>query len=476
MLLGLVLLLPLLFSLLLFLGPKSMNAKYIALGGSLVVLAFSLPLLYFFSADMAHSVSFHPALLKWLDIDFVLTLDGFGLMLVLLTTVLTPIIILSSFNSNRDTAFYALILLMQMALIGVFSANDVLLFYIFWELALIPIYFITGLYGSVNSRGITIKFFLYTMIGSLFMLMAILFLHSQTPGAHSFAFADFYKITLSPTAQLLVFLAFFLAFAIKIPIFPFHTWQPDTYTVSPTQGSMLLAAVMGKMGLFGLVRFILPICPDVLANYGVYFIALATFGLIYASIISITQKDFKRLIAYSSMAHVGLMAVAILVVNKFALEGAIIQMVAHGVNVVALFYCYHIIQSRTGTSTIANLGGIATKAPRFAVFFMITILGSVALPLTSSFIGEFLMLLGIYHYSALLAFVAGTSIIFGAVYMLWATQRIMFGKTNSATEDFSDLTKSETAVFVPLVILILGFGIYPNYLLDIIGVFVKTAL
>ena len=476
MLLGLILIIPLLLSILLLTRRNLKNAKYIALGGSLLQLLLSLPLLYFFSENQSHCIVFHPDLLKVLDINFILKLDGLGIILVLLTTILTPIIILSSYNDNRTNSFYGLVLLMQMALIGVFTAADVLLFYIFWELALIPIYFITALWGSENARGTTIKFFLYTMVGSLFMLVALLYLYTLTPNGHSFAFDAFYQITLNPQQQLWIFLAFFLAFAIKIPIFPFHTWQPDTYTVSPTQGSMLLGAIMGKMGLFGLVRFILPLCPNVLTSYGYIFIGFALFGLIYASIIAINQTDFKRLIAYSSMAHVGLIAVAILVVNKYALEGAIIQMFAHGVNVVALFYCYHIIYSRTGTSVITNLGGIATKAPRFAIFFMVVVLANVALPLTNSFIGEFLMLLGIYHYNAYIAFVAGTSIVFGAVYMLWATQRIMFGEINEYTEDFEDINALETAVLIPLVLLILVLGVYPNYFLSIIEEFVKVAI
>ena len=476
MLLGLLLIVPFLFSIALFLMPRTQNAKQIALGGSLIGLLLSLPLLFSFLTNQTQCINFNPDLIKALDINFALSLDGLGVVLVLLTTILTPIIILTTFNSKHDGSFYALILLMQMALIGVFSASDVLLFYIFWELALIPIYFITALWGGENARGITIKFFLYTMVGSLFMLIAILYLYTLTPGAHSFTFEAFQQLVLSPKEQLLVFAAFFLAFAIKIPIFPLHTWQPDTYTVAPTQGSMLLAAIMGKMGLFGLIRFVLPLCAGVLHSYGIIFISMALFGLIYASIIAIKQTDFKRLIAYSSMAHVGLIAVAILVANKYALEGAIIQMFAHGVNVVALFYCYHIIYSRTGTSVIDDLGGIATKAPRFAIFFMIVVLANVALPLTNSFVGEFLMLLGIYQYSALLAFIAGTSIVFGAVYMLWATQRIMFGKTKLVTENFEDIKPLEIAVLTPLVLLIFIMGIYPNFVLNIIEVFVKTAI
>ena len=476
MLLGLLLIVPLLFSIALFLMPRTQNAKQIALGGSLIGLLLSLPLLFSFLSNQTQCISFNPDLIKALDINFALSLDGLGVVLVLLTTILTPIIILTTFDRKHDASFYALILLMQMALIGVFSANDVLLFYIFWELALIPIYFITALWGGENARGITIKFFLYTMVGSLFMLIAILYLYTLTPGAHSFAFDAFYQLTLSPKEQLLIFSAFFLAFAIKIPIFPLHTWQPDTYTVAPTQGSMLLAAIMGKMGLFGLIRFVIPLCAGVLDSYGIIFISMALFGLIYASIIAIKQTDFKRLIAYSSMAHVGLIAVAILVANQYALEGAIIQMFAHGVNVVALFYCYHIIYSRTGTSVIDDLGGIASKAPRFAIFFMIVVLANVALPLTNSFVGEFLMLLGIYQYNAILALIAGTSIIFGAVYMLWATQRIMFGKTKLITDNFEDIKPLEMAVLTPLVLLIFIMGIYPNFVLNIIEVFVKTAI
>lgn len=476
MLLGFLFIFPFLLSLLLFIKPKLANAKYIAFGGALLELALSLPLLFLYADGPSGCIVFHPDIFHWFGFNFILKLDGLALLMVLLTNVLMPIIVLSSFSQNRDGSFFALILLMQMALIGVFSAADVLLFYIFWELALIPIYFISALWGGENRVAITIKFFLYTMVGSLFMLVAILYLYTLSPEGHSFAFDSYYKIALPLTAQVFVFLAFFLAFAIKIPIFPFHTWQPETYTVAPTQGSMLLAAIMGKMGLFGLIKFILPLCPNVLEIYGVYVIGFALVGLVYASIIAINQKDFKMLIAYSSMAHVGLIAIAVLTKNQFALEGAIFQMVSHGINVVALFYCYQIIYSRTGTSIIANLGGIATKAPIFAIFFLIIVLANIALPLTNGFVGEFLMLLGIYQYNPLIAFLAGTSIIFGAVYMLWATQRIMYGNVSEATQSFEDVTILEKAVLFPLVILIFGFGLFPNSILHLIEGFVKTII
>ena len=476
MLLGFLFIFPFLLSLLLFIKPKLESVKYIALGGALLELALTLPLLFMYADGSSGCILFHPDIFHWFGFNFILKLDGLALLMVLLTNVLTPLIILSSFSKKHDGSFYALILLMQMALIGVFSAADVLLFYIFWELALIPIYFISALWGGENRVAITIKFFLYTMVGSLFMLVAILYLYTLSPEGHSFAFDSYYKIALPLSAQGLIFLAFFLAFAIKIPIFPFHTWQPETYTVAPTQGSMLLAAIMGKMGLFGLIKFILPLCPNFLEIYGVYFIGLALIGLIYASIIAINQKDFKMLIAYSSMAHVGLISVAILTKNQYALQGAIFQMVAHGVNVVALFYCYHIIYSRTGTSIIKNLGGIATKAPIFAIFFIIIVLANIALPLTNGFVGEFLMLLGIYQYNPFIAFLAGTSIIFGAVYMLWATQRIMYGDISEATKEFEDITKVERVMLLTFSIMIFVFGIYPKALLGLIEGFVKTII
>jgi NADH-quinone oxidoreductase subunit M len=308
------------------------------------------------------------------------------------------------------------------------------------------------------------------------MLIAIIYIYVQTPGPHSFAFSDFYKVILDPSAQKWLFLAFFLAFAIKMPIFPFHTWQPDLYFIAPTQGTMLLAGIMLKMGVYGVIRFVLPLFPDALNEFSFYAMLLSVTGIVYASIIAIRQNELKRLIAYSSLAHVGLIAAGLFSRTFNGLEGAMIQMISHGVNIVGLFFCYEIIVRRTKTGEIASLGGIAAKAPVFAGFFMIILLGSISLPLTNSFVGEFLLLLGVFEYNSYMAAVAGLTIILGAVYMLWMYQRTMYGGTNEITEGFTDLTRQEIILLVPVVAIILWIGIYPQFFLELAEPAVKSIL
>ncbi|MCK9641118.1 MAG: NADH-quinone oxidoreductase subunit M [Prolixibacteraceae bacterium] len=479
MLIGLLISLPLIFSLLLFaMKDQPVLSKKIALSASLLTFAVSVVALFQFLANPLGYPIFRSDIFHSLGIEFTLGLDGLSMLLVLLTTFLVPIIIYSGFGSGveRRNSFYALMLLMEMALIGVFTTTDFLLFYIFWEIALIPIFFVSILWGGQNARTITFKFFLYTLVGGLFMLVAILFLYVQTPGEHSFAYSDFYKVVLDPAAQKWLFLAFFLAFAIKMPIFPFHTWQPDLYFTAPTQGTMLLAGIMLKMGVYGVLRFVLPLFPAALNDYAFYAMVLSVTGIVYASVIAIRQKELKRLIAYSSLAHVGLIAAGVFSRTVNGLEGSMLQMISHGVNIVGLFICYEIIVRRTKTGEIASLGGIASKAPVFAAFFMIIMLGSIALPLTNSFIGEFLLLLGVFEYNVYLATVAGLTIILGAVYMLWMYQRTMYGEVKEATAGFADLTRQEMIVLVPIVVIILWIGIYPHLFLGLAEPAVKSIL
>jgi len=477
--LGLLISTPLLFSLLLFaLKDKPLLSKKIALASSLVTFVIAgFVLMQYLSQPMGYPV-FHPEIFHSLGIEFSLGLDGLSMLLILLTTVLFPIIIYSGFGNGTEhrSSFYALLLLMEMALIGVFSTTDILLFYIFWEIALIPIFFVAILWGGENARYITFKFFMYTLVGGLFMLVAIVFLYVKTPAPHSFAFTDFYKVVLDPSAQKWLFLAFFLAFAIKIPVFPFHTWQPDLYFTAPTQGTMLLAGIMLKMGVYGLLRFVLPLFPGALNDLGLYALLLSVTGIVYASVIAIRQNELKRLIAYSSLAHVGLIAAGVFTRTFNGLEGAMLQMISHGVNIVGLFFCYEIIVRRTKTGNIESLGGIATKAPVFAAFFMIILLGSISLPLTNSFIGEFLLLLGVFEYNGYLAAVAGLTIILSAVYMLRMYQRTMYGEVKEATTGFTDLTRQEIAVLVPIVLIILWIGIYPHLFLGLAEPAVKNIL
>jgi NADH-quinone oxidoreductase subunit M len=406
-----------------------------------------------------------------LGINYYVGIDGISLLLVLLTTLLTPLIILSSFKNNyeKPTSFYSLILTMEMALVGVFVALDGFLFYIFWELALIPIYFICLRWGGVNRGAVTLKFFIYTLAGSLVMLVGLLYLYFQTPGEHSFAIEALYAAgqQLPTSTQGLIFWAMFLAFAIKMPVFPFHTWQPDTYHTAPTQGTMLLSGIMLKMGIFGVIRWLLPLVPAGVNEWASTAIVLSVIGIVYASCLAIVQKDIKRLIAYSSIAHVGLIAAGLFTLNKIGMQGAMIQMVSHGIVIVGLFYIIDILFSRTSTMEMAALGGIRNIAPIFTTVFVIVMLGSVALPLTSGFVGEFLLINSVFQYNAVIGAVAGLTMILGAVYMLRGFQQTMLGETNVRTQNFIDLGANEKIVLYPIVVLIIIIGVYPAPLLKI---------
>ena len=300
------------------------------------------------------------------------------------------------------------------------------------------------------------------------MLIAIIYLYFRTPLPHSFDHIWLYASNLNPGEQLWIFLAFFIAFAIKVPVFPFHTWQPDTYVTAPYSGSMLLGGLMSKMGLFGMIRWMIPITYTELTRTGGFFVIFPVIGIVYASLIALRQDDLKRLVAYSSVAHLGLVAAGAMTLNAIAMQGAMIQMVSHGINIVGLFILVQYIEARTKTRSIAELGGIALKAPRLAVFFMIILLGSIALPLTDGFVGEFLILLGMFKYNAVFAAVSGLTIIFGAVYMLWMYQRVMLGNTKAATEQISDLNWKEMIPLIAIVIMVIWIGVAP-------GMFMKLA-
>jgi NADH-quinone oxidoreductase subunit M len=450
---------------------KNNNAKQLALIGALIELTIATVVFTAFKADATTQFVFKYNWIASLGISFAGGIDGISLLLVMLTTFLTPLIILSTFRHPYKNAstFYALILFMQSALIGVFTATDAILFYLFFEAALIPVYFLAAIWGGENRVAVTFKFFVYTIFGSLFMLVALvyLYLHTNIGGLHSTDISALYQVKLDATQQGWLFWAFFIAFAIKMPLFPFHTWQPDTYTESPTPATMLMAGIMLKMGVYGLIRFIVPIVPLGLSAYGNTAIVLSIIGLIYGSIIAIRQQDIKRLVAYSSFAHVGLMAAGVFSQTLSGIQGALIQMLAHGINVVGLFFIVEIIFSRTKTRSIEQLGGITQRTPRLTVYFMILLLGSVALPLTNGFVGEFLLLRGLYQHNLWLGAVAGTTIILGAVYMLRLFQKSMFGSKSSFTEHFADLSLSERLVLLPLAIMVFFMGLYPNFFLKL---------
>ena len=448
---------------------KSNNSKQIALAVSFAVLALGV---YIFANFAPNTESQFGLSYRWIssaNINFSIGIDGISILLVALTALMVPLIILSTFDKQIENPalFYGLILMMQSALFGVFTAKDAFLFYFFFEVALIPIYFIAAIWGGENRIKVTFKFFVYTIFGSLFMLLALVYLYYQTPGAHSANISDFYKLSLSSNQQSLVFWAIFLAFAIKMPLFPFHTWQPDTYVEAPSAGTMLLAGIMLKMGTYGLIRILLPAVPLAVHQWGNVAIGLSIFGIIYGSIIAIKQKDIKRLIAYSSFAHVGLMAAGIFSLTLAGIQGSMVQMLAHGINVVGLFFVAEIIFRRTKTHNLESLGAITQNTPNLTVYFIVIMLGSVALPLTNGFVGEFLLLKGVYEYNAIAGAVAGLTIILGAIYMLRLVQKTMFGSKTDLTQNFTDLSFSEKATLLPVAILVIILGIAPNLLLKL---------
>lgn len=469
---------PLLASLVIF-AWRPARAQVVALTASLVELAASLIFLFRMDGTGAVQQVIDVVWISRLGIDFYVGADGISALLVLLTTFLVPLIILSSLKHSYDKphTFYGLVLMMQMALVGVFVARDGFLFYVFWELALIPIYFICLLWGGNRRAAVTLKFFIYTLAGSLFMLVGIIFVYLHTP-EHSFNINALYRAghNMPLAKQTFVFWLFFCAFAIKMPIFPFHTWQPDTYTEAPVQGTMLLSAIMLKMGVYGLIRWLLPLVPLGVNRWALTAIILSVIGIVYASCIAIVQKDLKRLIAYSSIAHVGLIAAGAMTMSRIGLLGAIIQMLSHGFVVFGLFYIVEIISQRAQTRTIEELGGIRQVAPKFTTVFAIVMLGSVALPFTSGFVGEFLLINSVISYRLVLGVFAGLTTILGAVYMFRGFQRTMLGEASPATRIFADLSTREKVVLFPVVIFVLVIGVFPAPLMKLSASAVDTLL
>ena len=401
-------------------------------------------------------------------ISFALAADGLSMAMLLLTTSLIPLIIFSSFGTEFKNAksIYGLILFMAFAMVGTFLAADGLLYYIFWELALIPIYFIALIWGNGDAeerKKAVVKFFIYTLAGSLFMLVAFVYLYQK---AGSLLIEDLYNLDLTVDEQIWIFAAFFLAYAIKIPLIPFHTWQAKVYQKAPTVGTMLLSGIMLKMGLYSVIRWQLPIAPSAAKAHMDIMIGLGIAGVIYGSIVALRQKDLKKLLAYSSLAHVGLIAAGAYALNLDGLRGAVLQMIAHGFVVVGLFFVAEIIYRRYETRTIAEMGGIRSQTPKFASLFMILVLASVALPTTFNFVGEFTILYSLSQINIWFAVLGGTTIILGAYYMLKMYQHVMLGETN--TKPFAEVNFNEIAVLVIIVAVLFVFGLYPKPINDLI--------
>ena len=419
--------------------------------------------------NLGNEISFVKLWISKPSIYLALQADGLSLAMLLLTTALTPIIIYSSFGNDykNSKAFYALILFMTFAMSGTFLASDGLLYYIFWELSLIPIYFIALIWGNGDAeerKKAVVKFFIYTLAGSLFMLIAFIYLYQK---AGSFLISDLAKLKLSSAEQFWIFLAFFMAYAIKIPLIPFHTWQAKVYQKAPTVGTMLLSGIMLKMGLYSVIRWQLPIAPLAAKEYMYLFIGLGIAGVIYGSIVALRQKDLKKLLAYSSLAHVGLIAAGSYTLTLDGLRGAVLQMIAHGFVVVGLFLVAEIIFRRYETRTISEMGGIRSQSPKLTSMFMILVLASVALPSTFNFVGEFTVLFSLSQVNIWFAILGGTTIILGAYYMLKMFQHVMLGETNAKI--FKDVTFNEGLSLVTIIAVLFIFGMYPKPIIDLIS-------
>ena len=464
---------PLLSGLVGFFIKNGDNAKKWSLFISLATLAVSV---YGLTLDKASSaLHFEAEWIPSLGSKFSVALDGLSQILSLLTAISFPIIFIATYNKEYKTPgkFYALMLLSQAGLMGVFVSVDALLFYFFWELALIPVYFLSSIWGGEKRIQATFKFFIYTFVGSLLMLVGIIYLYAHTSD-HSFSLQSFYRLksAISGKDQSWLFWLFFIAFAIKMPIFPFHTWQPDAYEQSPTAVTMVLSGVMVKMGLFGLIRWLAPVIPGGTWLWGDTASALCIIGMIYASLIAIQQDDLKRLVAYSSIAHIGLMCLAVFATTETGLQGVMIQMFNHGINIIALWIVVELIERQLGTRKISELGGLAQKAPTLAILLVIVSLANVALPLTNAFVGEFLMFSGIYTstattYNVVFTVTAGISIILSAVYMLNMIQKVFFGNTNALTENAKDIKWNEKAILAVIVIMIVVVGVFPQPALEL---------
>jgi NADH-quinone oxidoreductase subunit M len=417
---------------------------------------------------------------KWISIgdyfqmNYSVGVDGISLWLVLLTTFIMPIAVLSTWHAIEKNikGFMALCLLLETAMLGAFISLDLFLFYIFWELMLIPMYFMIGIWGGKNRIYAAIKFFIFTAVGSLLMLVAIIYIyyHAVQSGMDisGFSISDFYKMALTPEMQTWLFLAFAFSFAIKVPMFPVHTWLPDAHTEAPTAGSVILAAILLKMGTYGYVRFAIPLFPDATQQFIPFLSLLAVIGIIYGALVAMMQDDVKKLVAYSSVSHLGFVMLGIFAMNSQGWSGGMIQMVNHGISTGALFLIVGFIYERRHTREITEFGGLAKQMPVFATIFMIITFSSVGLPGTNGFVGEFLILMGAYE-SELRWFgvFATTGVILAAVYMLWMFQRVMFGELkNPANQKLADLSVREVVIMLPLLLFVFWIGIYPNTFFD----------
>ena len=464
---------PLIAGLVCFIIRDEKKARAWALLSSIITLIISLASFYFAHNRELSGLGFTYEWMKYVGANFAVGLDGMGRLLTFLTAISFPIIFVATYKNNYKNAnvFFGLMLLTQSGLMGVFCAMDALVFYFFWELAIIPVYFLCSRWGGEKRIQATFKFFIYTFTGSLLMLVGIIYVYLHTMPTqfshHSFSMLAFYTAQITAEQQYWLFGLFFIAFAIKMPVFPFHTWQPDTYEQSPAATTMVLSGIMVKMGVFAVIRWLLPVFPLAVVKFDNIVIGLSVAGMIYASLLALKQDDLKRLVAYSSIAHIGLMCAAVFTTKEIGVQGVMIQMFSHGINIIGLWIVIDLIEKQTGVRKISQLGGIAHKAPVLTIMLLVIVLANIALPLTNAFAGEFMMFSGLFRFNVWFTAIAGLSIILAALYMLHMVQKVFYGEINLVTAAVKEIAINEKIILAVIVVMIFVMGIFPQPVIDI---------
>ena len=474
-LLSLILFTPLVGALVLLFVPKRQEDVIRGIANFTAVVGFLVSLPLWFRYDSANPDFQFVERLPWIPsigAEYFLGVDGFSVLLILLTTLMGVIGVLSSWTAitMRVKEYYVFLLLLQTGMIGAFVSLDFLLFFLFWEVMLVPMYFLIGIWGSDNRLYSAIKFFLFTLVGSVVMLLGILavyFYNHSVTGVYTFDVTQFHQLNIPFDMQWWIFLAFFLGFAVKVPMFPFHTWLPDAHTDAPTAGSVILAAVLLKMGTYGFIRFSLPILPEATVAFVPLVAALSIIGIVYGALVAMAQRDWKRLVAYSSVSHMGMVMLGMFALTPVGITGSIVQQLNHGISTGALFLIVGVVYERRHTRLISEYGGLSKIMPVYAAVFLVMTMSSIGLPTLNGFIGEILILQGVFVVQKTWAFFAASGIVLGAAYMLWLYQRTMFGTVdNPKNENLPDLSLREFATFAPLLLLAVWIGLYPKPFLD----------